>query len=115
MSGTGKASVVSGMKFVADCLGLEDQIRHSDLVITGEGSFDLQTLEGKAVSQIIKMCRKLGKPVVVVCGVNAISQDDASDITVIDFTSRFGLTASKSEAAECLRKVCETEIYDLIR
>ena len=41
LSGTGKASVVSGMEFVAGCLGLEDQIMQSDVVITGEGSFDL--------------------------------------------------------------------------
>lgn len=37
------------MDFVAGFLGLEQQIKNSDIVITGEGSFDAQTLEGKAV------------------------------------------------------------------
>ena len=65
------------------------------------------------------MCRKLGKRVIVICGVNTVKPAELcqvfGDITVIDFTSRFGAIASKTETTECLRKVCETEIYDLIK
>lgn len=99
LSETGKTNVLSGMEFVAGFLGLYEKIRTSDLIITGEGSFDTQTLEGKAVARIIEICKQHGKPVVVVCGINRIQDDQLcqafGDIKVIDFTSRFGLTASR--------------------
>jgi glycerate kinase len=37
------------MDFVAAFLNLEKEIEACDFVVTGEGSFDEQTLEGKAV------------------------------------------------------------------
>ena len=40
LSETGKTHVLSGMEFVAGFLGLYDKIKESDLIITGEGSFD---------------------------------------------------------------------------
>ena len=33
---------------------LDDKIKNSDLIITGEGMFDQQTMEGKVVSKIIE-------------------------------------------------------------
>lgn len=44
-----QTKVVSGMDFIADLCDLEQKIKESDLVITGEGSYDEQTLQGKAV------------------------------------------------------------------
>ena len=43
-------SIVSGMDFVANLTDLSEKIGNSDLVVTGEGSFDVQTLQGKAVA-----------------------------------------------------------------
>eukprot|EP00354_Favella_ehrenbergii_P012323 CAMPEP_0170467116 /NCGR_PEP_ID=MMETSP0123-20130129/10813_1 /TAXON_ID=182087 /ORGANISM="Favella ehrenbergii, Strain Fehren 1" /LENGTH=80 /DNA_ID=CAMNT_0010733397 /DNA_START=282 /DNA_END=524 /DNA_ORIENTATION=- len=48
-----RTSLVSGLDFVADLTDLQQKVSGSDLVVTGEGSFDLQTLQGKAVAQII--------------------------------------------------------------
>ena len=36
-----RTSVVSGMDFVANLTDLDKKIRQSDLVVTGEGSFDI--------------------------------------------------------------------------
>ena len=43
-------STVSGMNFVANLTDLNEKIGQSDLIVTGEGSFDSQTLQGKAVA-----------------------------------------------------------------
>lgn len=69
------AQVVSGMDFVAELTDLESQIKKSDLAVTGEGSFDEQTLQGKAVAQIIDMCLKNSTQVLVVCGINQVSDE----------------------------------------
>ena len=48
--------VVSGLDFIAALANLEDKIKEVDLVITGEGSYDQQSLQGKAAQRIIEMC-----------------------------------------------------------
>jgi glycerate 2-kinase len=39
-----------------------------DLVVTGEGSLDRQTLEGKTPAGVARLARKLGKPVFAIVG-----------------------------------------------
>jgi glycerate kinase len=53
---------------VAEALGLEARIASSDLVITGEGRLDAQTLFGKAPVEVARIAKKHGKPVAVICG-----------------------------------------------
>src|SRR5581483_1911012 len=48
--------------------GLPDRIEAADLVITGEGSFDAQSLLGKVAGGVIRTAREAGVPVVVLCG-----------------------------------------------
>ena len=62
------AKVQSGFSFVDAALGLTDRIAQADLVITGEGSFDWQSMHGKAIAQVAKTALQLGKPVVVLAG-----------------------------------------------
>jgi glycerate kinase len=61
-----------GFDVVAEAVGLESKIRDADLVITGEGSLDRQTLEGKTPAGVARLARKLGKRVFAIVGrVNA--------------------------------------------
>lgn len=62
------AKLVSGFDLVADALNLKKQIDEADLVITGEGSLDEQTLDGKGPAGIAKIARKAGKKVVGIAG-----------------------------------------------
>ena len=41
--------LLKGVELVAEALGLEDAIRNADLILTGEGRYDAQTLHGKVV------------------------------------------------------------------
>ncbi len=58
-----------GFELIADSIGLEQAMSGVDLVITGEGSLDAQSLEGKAPSGVAAMARRLDKPVVAFAGV----------------------------------------------
>ena len=60
------ASVVSGAHFVAEQRGLAVALGGADLVITGEGSFDDQTLEGKVVEVVLATRPEL--PALIVAG-----------------------------------------------
>lgn len=56
------ARLKSGFDLVARHAGLNGLIRMADLVITGEGALDRQTLMGKGVGEIALLCRRARKP-----------------------------------------------------
>src|SRR5437660_1577281 len=62
------AKVRPGFDVVADAVGLEAKIKDADVVITGEGSMDRQTLEGKTPAGVARLARKLGKRIFAIVG-----------------------------------------------
>lgn len=62
------ASLVKGFDMIAGVVGLEEQIRSADLVITGEGKMDAQTRFGKTPFGVAQLAKKHGKPVIGVAG-----------------------------------------------
>ena len=62
------AQLTSGFDLVAGHIGLEERIARADLVLTGEGRLDAQTLCGKGPVGVAQMARRLGKPVVAYAG-----------------------------------------------
>jgi glycerate kinase len=68
------AEICSGAAFVAESLNLEKDIETCDLIITGEGKLDNQSIAGKTVSEITRLAKKFHKPAICVCGVSDITQ-----------------------------------------
>lgn len=64
-----RAEMQPGFDLVASVTQLEAAVRTADLVITGEGCIDAQTLHGKGPAGVADMARRLGKPVVAIGGI----------------------------------------------
>jgi glycerate kinase len=62
------AELHPGFDVVADATGLEAKMKTFDVVITGEGSLDRQTLEGKTAAGVAGLARTLGKRVFAIVG-----------------------------------------------
>lgn len=62
------AELRPGFDMLADTTALEDEIRAADLVITGEGRFDDQSLSGKAPVAVARLAARHKTPCVVVAG-----------------------------------------------
>ncbi len=62
------AAVRSGFEVVAEAIDLRAKIERADIVITGEGKLDRQTLAGKAPAGVARMARALKKPVFAIVG-----------------------------------------------
>jgi glycerate kinase len=62
------AKIRRGFDVVAEAVGLESKIKDADVVITGEGSLDRQTLEGKTPGGVARLARKFGKAVFAIVG-----------------------------------------------
>jgi glycerate kinase len=59
---------VSGVQAVLDAVGFESLVQATDLVVTGEGTFDWQSLRGKVVAGVAHAALAGAKPAVVIAG-----------------------------------------------
>jgi glycerate 2-kinase len=93
------ADLRPGFDVVADAVELEEKIKSVDVVITGEGKLDSQTLEGKAPAGVAQLARKFGKRVFAVVG-RAEADQQVREI----FEGVYELGGSISQARELLRE-----------
>jgi glycerate kinase len=63
-----RARLIRGAALLLDISKAEQYIKKADLVLTGEGKLDLQTLQGKVVQGVVALGTRHGKPVVALCG-----------------------------------------------
>jgi len=63
-----EASLVPGVDIILKAVDFEERVTDADLVITGEGSIDYQTLYGKAPMGVAGIAQKQGIPVVAMAG-----------------------------------------------
>lgn len=62
------ATIRFGFDLVAEVIDLETAVGRADIVVTGEGKLDSQTLGGKAPAGMARLARKMGKPVFAIVG-----------------------------------------------
>lgn len=93
----------SGIQFAMQFLRIEEQIRAADIVVTGEGSIDAQTLQGKVVSGVAEICRRYRKPLYVIAGRSelTVSQKEALGVREI-----FTLSEGGSPASDTMKNAC---------
>lgn len=61
-------SLKSGVQIVIEAVNLADAVRHADLVITGEGRMDAQSIRGKTPVGVARTAKQFNKPVIAVVG-----------------------------------------------
>ncbi len=65
------AELADGAELILSLLDFDAHARRADLVLTGEGRLDATTAGGKAPAAVARRCRRIGVPVVALCGVRA--------------------------------------------
>lgn len=101
------AELRPGIEAVLDLVRFDELLTGCDLVFTGEGRLDAQSLGGKAVSGIAKRARRRGVPVIAIVGgvapeVEHICGDPASGVTAVFSINRQAVdfAVSKSHSRE---------------
>ena len=92
------ARIESGFGIVARVTGLDSRFAQADVIVTGEGSFDAQSSEGKTTGRLLAMAGRAGKPAVVFAGV-APGGGLARTLTSLESD----VTSSMANAAPLLR------------
>ena len=81
----------SGVDLVMEAVGFGERLRDADLVVTGEGTFDEQSLRGKVAGGVLAAAAAAGLPAVVLCGRATVTPAGA---TVRSLVERFGVEAA---------------------
>ena len=84
--GLARATVRPGVEVVAELVGLAEALETADLVITGEGRADEQTLQGKTAMGVATLARPRATPVALLCGAlgdRAEALDAAMSLAVV--------------------------------
>jgi glycerate kinase len=100
----------SGLGMVVDALALADRIAAARVVVTGEGSFDAQSLRGKVVAGVARLAQEAGVPCLVLAGRVDVGRREAAAAGVeaaYDLVGAVGERAAVGEAARSLRQLAE--------
>lgn len=98
------ATLRKGVDIVIETVELENKIKNADLVITGEGAMDYQTIYGKTPFGVAKAAEKYGIPVVAICG----SIGKGSEVLYDNgFTSIFSIIDKPMSIDEAIEKSTE--------
>lgn len=71
---------VSGVDLVIETVGLRERIADAALVVTGEGSFDWQSLQGKVVAGVSQTALEVATPSIVIAGQVLIGRREAMSL-----------------------------------
>ena len=63
-----QATMRPGIEVVMESIQFEEKLKGADLIITGEGKLDSQTLSGKVIAGVCKLAKKQQIPVIALCG-----------------------------------------------
>ncbi len=84
------AEIRNGIDVVIEAIGLEENIKDADLVITGEGAMDMQTFFGKGAYGVAKLAKKYNKTVITINGSLLVERNEIdkelSDLTDGNFS-----------------------------
>ncbi|MFJ3641599.1 glycerate kinase [Streptomyces sp. NPDC090108] len=88
-----------GIEVMLDVLGFAAALERADLVITGEGSLDEQTLHGKAPAGVAAAARAAGKEVVAVCGALSL---ESGVLRRAGIRAAYPLTSVEPDVSRCI-------------
>lgn len=94
-----RATQVAGTDYLLDLVGLDAALAGADLVVTGEGMLDRQTLSGKAPIGVLARAREHGIPVVGVAGHCILTPEVTREA---GFTAVHALTDLEPDIQQCL-------------
>ncbi|MBQ3150986.1 MAG: glycerate kinase [Clostridia bacterium] len=103
------AKLRRGIDMILDIARFDEKLKNADLVITGEGRLDAQSVNGKVISGIATRAGRLNKTVITICGSHG---NGAEAIKSLGVEKCFCATDGKKDFSEIL-KTCKEDLYNI--
>lgn len=93
-----RAELKSGIQSIMELTNFEDSLAQVDLVISGEGKLDSQTLDGKVVRGVAALAGQYQKPLILLVGQNNLTGEEEKKINARQIYSILDKARNKEEA-----------------
>ena len=81
------STMQSGIEMVLNEVNFVRKVKNADLIITGEGRFDKQSLQGKVVNGVLEKGKLLNIPVALICGISEFSASQIRNLGIANFVN----------------------------
>ncbi|MEL6865658.1 MAG: glycerate kinase [Bacteroidota bacterium] len=102
------AQIESGIDSIMALTNFEKQVQVADWVMSGEGKIDHQSLEGKVIEGVARLCQQHQKPLFLLCGKNDLTDADLQALGITGIRSIMdhapSLKVGMEEAGDYLAK-----------
>ena len=78
------AQIVSGIETIINVVNLKKDLQDADWIITGEGKFDSQSLQGKVISGIVQIAQQTNPKVAVIAGDVQLSKAEYRKFGIVE-------------------------------
>lgn len=102
------AELKKGIDILLDAADFDNKAAEADLIITGEGRLDFQSVNGKVISGIAKRASDHGRTVVAICGSRGEGAEKIMSLGVSELY--FSCTAEKPFSE--IIKTCREDLYN---
>ncbi len=106
------ARLTRGIDYVIEELNVGTAISEADIVITGEGKLDEQTLSGKVIAGITSIAARLNKPVIAITGKNELSESTWKQVGITHVISLVNETTSVEMAMSQTKALIQQQIIE---
>jgi glycerate kinase len=112
------ATLERGIDLVLEAVRFRDRCRGADLVLTGEGRLDAQTLQGKACMGVAEAARELGVPTIAIVGSTESGAEEAVKRGLLmsyhSLANRYGMERAMRETKALLADLTEEVVRALM-
>jgi glycerate kinase len=98
------AHLKPGIEVVLEIAGFDEKLINADLVLTGEGALDAQTLAGKTIAGVCAAAKKRGVPVIAFGGKVSLTGEE---LDALGLLSAFPLADAPLSLSECIARADE--------
>jgi len=110
------AKIISGTDFLFQLNDLDKLLskRKIDLIITGEGKIDKQTLNGKFIAGITAKAKDFKIPIIVICGISTLDEKSENELNVAGIYPIKTKDISTIESMKNAAKLIEQKAFDIL-
>ena len=103
------AELKKGIDILLDAADFNKKANDADLIITGEGRLDFQSVNGKVISGIAKRAARKNKTVIAICGSRGESAEKIMSLGV----SRLYFSSDAPKPFDEIAKTCREDLYNV--
>ncbi len=103
------AELKRGIDILLDTADFDSKVAEADLIITGEGRLDFQSVNGKVISGVANRACALGKKVIAICG----SKGEGAEKIKNSGVSELYFSCEKDIPFDEIIKTCRDDLYNV--